>query len=244
MVSGKGADAPEVQVWLASLDALHEQDRRELCALLSPEERARRDDFRFEKDRALYEVAHGVVRWALGRALDVPPADVRFAVGRHGKPLLDMGTRAASDLRFNLSHATGLVAVAITRGGDLGVDVEHTARDVSPLELSRLVFSADERAALEKVPTGQRQDVFFQLWTLKEAYIKATGAGMSLDLRSFSFALDGGLSFRPPPGDVCGRWSFFLQRLPSHSLAVCVERPPSGEDPAVTLRDVAAAFRR
>lgn len=237
------ADASEVEVWLASLDALDEQQRRELRALLSAEERARRDDFRFEKDRALYEVAHGVVRWALGRALDVPPADVRFAVGPHGKPGLDMGTSAAADVRFNLSHATSLVAVAITRMGDVGVDVEHTARDVSPLELSRMVFAAEERAALEALPPEQRQDMFFQLWTLKEAYIKATGDGMSLDLRSFSFALDGGLSFRPPPGDVRERWCFFLERLPSHSLAVCVERPPSGKEPVVTLRDVAACFR-
>lgn len=176
-----GAD--EVHVWLVDLRAETEAARR-LERTLSDDEIDRADRFRSPRDRHRFVVSHGALRQVIGRYLGVPPAAIRFDVGRRGKPSLDAnGARAW--LRFNLAHSGDLALCALAREREVGVDVE-AVRDVPEmLAIAERYFAPGEVATLCAAPAGARRERFFALWTLKEAYVKARGDGLGVPLASF-----------------------------------------------------------
>jgi 4'-phosphopantetheinyl transferase len=150
-------------------------------AALSPEERARAGRFMFDRDRDACRAAHGLKRVTLARLNGVAPSALDFVVGPRGKPAL--GTRPA--LRFNLSHCHGLVALAVSRDREVGVDVEFLGRRRPLVEALDRYFGPAERAWLATRPPAEFVADFLRLWTLKEAAIKATGDGLYADLDSF-----------------------------------------------------------
>lgn len=164
--------------------ALH--GRSELLRALSADERERHARFRFERDQDTYLVAHVLVRRVLARVAGVASDALEFASAEHGRPEL-VAPASACELRFNLSHTHGLVACAVTRRADIGVDVEQSQREVEILGVAKHVYSDAEIAALTALPIEARQERFFELWTLKEAYIKAIGKGFSAPLRAITF---------------------------------------------------------
>ncbi|QGM96622.1 4'-phosphopantetheinyl transferase family protein [Methylocystis parvus] len=158
-----------------------------LAALLDDEERARAARFAFEEDRRSYVAAHGLLRLELSRRAARPPQDWRFAATKLGKPyLLD----CARDLRFSLSHTRGMVAVAVADGAEIGVDVEPSDRRAESMKLAQRFFAPEEVALLAAVEGAARRDMFFAIWTLKEAVVKTTGQGLARALDSFAIALD------------------------------------------------------
>lgn len=160
---------------------------------LSDDERAQAARFYFERDRARFIQAHGVLREALVRYLGASPARLAFVRGPFGKPSL-----AGSDLEFSLSHCEDMVLVAISGCGPVGVDVERV-RDMPDAEsLAARFFARAENAALVAAPASERLALFFSIWTRKEAYIKATGEGLSRPLDSFE-----ALRLNAPPAP-CG----------------------------------------
>ncbi|MFV0127751.1 4'-phosphopantetheinyl transferase family protein [Streptomyces sp. HMX112] len=169
--------AGECHVWIAEAVSVPA-----LLPLLDDHERRRHEAFVREKDRALYLTAHALLRQTVAAQLDgVKPGEVCFAhvckhcdADRpHGKPAV-----AGSPLELSLSHSGGLVAVALSLAGPVGVDIEETAagRDL-PLN----VLSAPERAALDRVPDAERPWAFTRYWARKEAVLKATGDGLMVD---------------------------------------------------------------
>jgi hypothetical protein len=143
----------------------------------------------------------------------VAPAAFGFAAGAHGKPQARLDGRCA-DVAFNLSHTDGMVgvAVAMAPGLALGFDLEPLARCV-PLAVARRYFTASEVAWLDGLPVPARTEGFLRLWTLKEAFIKATGKGLTQDLSSFWFSVDPAVvSFAPDLGEAAREWSF-AQRI-------------------------------
>mgnify|MGYP002632028650 CR=1 FL=1 len=164
----------------------------QLATILSAEEIDRSTRFAFENSRREYIAAHALCRVMLSTFSDTLPTDWRFATGPHGRPEIT-GPEAADKLRFNISHTRGMVCVAVTLGLDIGVDVEWTGRDNQLDDIARAKFSKPEVALLADLPGPEKRDVFFSLWTLKEAYIKAIGKGLAEPLDGFAFSLD-------PPG--------------------------------------------
>ncbi|WP_424361135.1 4'-phosphopantetheinyl transferase family protein [Methylocystis parvus] len=158
-----------------------------LAELLNDEERARAERFAFEEDRQAYVAAHGLLRVELSRRVDLPPQEWRFGVRAHGKPYLLDPPR---DLRFNMSHTRGMVAVALAEGVEIGVDVEPSDRRAESMKLAKRFFAPEEVALLAAVEGEARRDMFFAIWTLKEAVVKATGQGLSRALDSFAISLD------------------------------------------------------
>jgi 4'-phosphopantetheinyl transferase len=140
-------------------------------------------------------VAHGRLRQLLGGALGLGPRTLEFTSGNGGKPAL-AGTAAGAGLRFNLSHSGGLGLVGWSWGRDIGVDVEvwRTMRDEAALV--RRYFSDNEVAAWEALPADMRHEAFFNLWTRKEAYVKALGLGLGLALDSFDVSHESGAGAR------------------------------------------------
>ena len=151
-----------------------------LRGMLSPEERSRADRFRHEWHRRRFIVAHGRLRQLLAAVTGEPPASLRFRQGPHGKPFLDQGPS------FNLSHSGDRLLFGVSKAGRIGVDLEEE-RPVREMEaLARKKFAAEEVEAFLAAPAVDRPRTFFRIWTLKEAYLKGVGTGLSTRLDSFA----------------------------------------------------------
>src|SRR5262249_397343 len=136
------------------------------------------------------------------------PSAWRFTSSEHGRPEI-VSPEVAPRLRFSLSHTRTVVACAVGAELDIGLDVEDVARD-APLDVAER-FAPSERAALEALPSHERKRRFFVYWTLKEAYAKARGLGLSLPLDQAVFDLSGReirVSFGSSAEDDAGAWRF------------------------------------
>jgi 4'-phosphopantetheinyl transferase len=219
-----------VAIFTCAIDQQDAEDRRIAWTCLDAEEKARAARFVFERDRIIHVVAHGLVRSVLARYTGEPAAAQKFSVTSYGRPEL-IQRDGADRLRFNLSHTHGLVACAVTRRRDIGLDVESTTRP-APIEIAERVFSSAELATFGPLSDSQRDDHFYALWTLKEAYIKARGLGLALSLQSFSVdpKPDGraSLQVEAPPAEPNG-WTLRHWRLAAHRMALAVqgEREPA-----------------
>ncbi|SMF81025.1 4'-phosphopantetheinyl transferase [Tistlia consotensis] len=212
-------------LWLPT-EPIGEADWPKLRRLLDEAERARADRFHFERDRQVYTAAHALLRGTLSELTGRAPQDWRFEVGEHGKPEA-IRRPGEPPLRVNISHTRGLAAVAVTLGREVGVDVEWLERDNAILNIAGRYFAPAECAYLLSRPAAEATDTFFAFWTLKEAYIKAVGKGLSLPLDAFAFTLDPlAVSFVPPIEDDPASWQFQRFRPgPAHVAALGVRQP-------------------
>jgi 4'-phosphopantetheinyl transferase len=229
----------DVHLWYVLSDEVRDSRTLErYAALMTPEEHARHDRFVFAKDRHQFLVTRGVIRTLVARYLAIDPSTCEFEADRYGRPSLSRPSGAG--LAFNISHTTGLVACALAREPEIGVDTEDASRPIDR-ELARRFFSPAEADALDALPEPARATRFFEYWTLKEAYIKARGMGMSLPLDGFSMTIGAGhapsILFAPTIDDDPGSWQFAQFRpTPRHHLAVAVRR--RGPDRAIELREL------
>jgi 4'-phosphopantetheinyl transferase len=221
----------EVRVWTVAVAALGGPSLAAAAAILDHLETERAARKRVAEDRGVFEVAHALVRLALSSVAPVEPAAWKFREEARGRPVLS--GEHGLDLRFSLSHTRGLAACAIALGRDLGVDVEDLERRPFTPALERSCFTDQELASLDGLAPGRRSAERLALFTLKEAYLKARGVGLTLDLRSFAFALDPPLLLTAPPGDDAATWHLarHLAR-PHHTVAVAARRP-AGETLAI-----------
>jgi 4'-phosphopantetheinyl transferase len=219
----------EVHVWCAFADAFADEPvRTRLTAVLSDDERARMQRFVRERDRRLQMLARAMMRILLSAYSGVPPDAWRFRAGAHGKPEIASPT-IEPPIGFNLSHTDGLVAAAFARCAEVGVDVEWLDRRAATADVARRFFAAAEVEHLESTPDERRTEAFFAFWTLKEAYLKARGLGLSVPLSSFAFDLDAHeprVTFAPSLEDDQARWRFARYAPgPRHRLALAVTPP-------------------
>jgi 4'-phosphopantetheinyl transferase len=246
--------AHEVHVWCAAPQELSGSEPNAAArALLAPHEAARLQRMRFAEDGLLYLATRVLVRTMLSRYAPVPPTAWRFTAGAHGRPELASGETV---LRFNLSNAPGLVACAVTRDADIGIDVERIGSECH-LEVGDRFFSGREMAALRRLPPDEQRLRFYEYWTLKESYGKARGLGLKLPLDRAVFTIEPGRQPRAELDlsleDDAGSWQFAQQRpTHEHVLAVCWRRQAAVEAEltsrwhplALTDRDNARALRR
>jgi 4'-phosphopantetheinyl transferase len=234
----------EAHLWLTRVGG--DEDPSVLSSwwdVLSEEERERHGAFLRDDAKLQYLTAWALARTSLSRYADIEPRAWRFQRGKHGRPEIVPPDDAPADatavastvpqgfprLRFNLSHSGGLVACLVTLGVDVGVDVEDTSRNLDMVRLAGRFFSADEAGEIGAVTGRARRERFFAYWTLKEAYIKALGRGLSIPLRQVSFRIaeDGTISarFDPKLKDRGSDWQFeVLRPLRNHLLAVAIRR--------------------
>jgi len=231
--------------WLAVEETGDEDLDARLLEILSPDERARHGRFRFDRDRRLFLAAHTLLRTTLSRIAGVVrPEAWSFAANRHGKPHV-VPDNGGPPLRFNLTHTAGLAACMVSTVYEVGLDAECLERRTNP-GLANRFFSPVEQAQLECLSGEEWQRAFFDIWTLKESYVKGRGIGVSLPLRSFGFTLpeddQGAILFSPPLGDLANRWSFFRFRPgPRHTLAMAVNHPPGAGPLLLNIKCVSLA---
>jgi 4'-phosphopantetheinyl transferase len=192
----------DVQVWRASLDA-GRAARARLRALLTDDERSRADRFVLERDRDRFTVARGFLRAVLARHLGIPAGCVRLGYQREGKPVLE-----GSRLRFNLSHSGDRALLAVTLDREIGVDLEVLRPLRDACLLAERYFAPAEVATLRALPAAARDAAFLRCWTLKEAYVKGVGVGLSMPLDRFEVAgyapvgAETAVRVLDPPGDT------------------------------------------
>jgi 4'-phosphopantetheinyl transferase len=145
---------------------------------LSADERARYEQFLTDRTREDYLAARVLCRTTLSRYTGVEPSRWRFGEGLHGKPTLVEPVHFKS-LRFNLTHTDDLVICIVTRTGEVGVDAEDTSQTVDVSLVARHFLSRRQQARLASLPPHERAARFFELWVLKEAYVKAIGKGLA-----------------------------------------------------------------
>jgi 4'-phosphopantetheinyl transferase len=169
--------ASEVDVWCVELDfAPHG-----LESLLSRDELERADRFRSDRDRRRFVVAHGTLRAILGSRMSVDPGAIEFSAAADGKPKLRTG-----GLQFNLAHSGELAVVAVTEDRAVGIDVEvmRTVRDRD--RLAARLFTEQESSVYSAKTEPQRDRAFLEIWTRKEAVLKAIGVGIGEHLGAIS----------------------------------------------------------
>lgn len=152
-------------------------------ALLSADEHARAERFKFDEPRIRLVRCRSALRQILGRWLALDPRALRFEYGEHGKPRL-MGPPAAP--AFNVSHSHHWGLIALTAAGEIGVDVERIEQRDSWSGIARRFYSPCEVKTLEALHPAKQLPGFFHIWTGKEAFIKAIGRGLSFPLSGFS----------------------------------------------------------
>ena len=225
------APAPdEVQVWALDL-ARTKAEVDELAATLSADELRRAANMRIEASRRRWIVARAGLRALVGSYLDEDPAAVAFAPGPHGKPRLE----PPSELRFSLAHSGELALLAVASERELGVDLEWVGQPRDALGLATRYFTNAERAAIAEAPEAERLAVFYRHWVAKEAFVKATGRGLSASLRSFEIELAGPSAPRlvHVGGDSLEamRWSLQLLDVPGGYAAALVAEAPARARP-------------
>lgn len=220
--------ATEAHVWLSAPDVATDPDKRAYClSLLAPDERERFERFRFKKDRTLYLVAHALARRALSHYAAIDPTDWRFSTSAHGRPEIE-SPNIVPGLRFNLTHTTGLCGCLVTLNRDCGIDAEEISPRPDMKKIAERVFAPPELTAIGNIGDSRSRERFFCHWTLREAFCKALGMGLSGSSRDFYFEeVDGGLPrlrFIRDDKDS-DRWQLALLRLTgSHLVAVAIYR--------------------
>src|SRR3954471_14571245 len=165
----------DVHVFFRETGSLSETAIATAVSTLSPDEKAQFARFYFARDARDYAAAHALLRAVLSRNTDRRPESWRFEKTPQGKPYLPDDNGASTF--FSLSHTHGMVACAVTSGGDVGIDVDSLERDVNVLDISARFFSRGEAQLLAELDPESRCRRFFDLWTLKEALVKAIGGG-------------------------------------------------------------------
>jgi 4'-phosphopantetheinyl transferase len=214
--------AHEVHLWSTTVDAAqHHQPG--LVRLLTDDERRRSQRFRVAEARHRFIAAHAMARLLVGRYTDTPPDRVAFAAGVRGKPQL-VNPRTVPDLHLNLAHSGDTAVVGLARAA-VGVDVEVLRPIPNANRLAQRFFSEDERRWLSGLPPAEREAGFLTVWTCKEAYLKAVGAGIAMPLREVEVDPDGPRLVRLA-GDPheAARWTILCCRVAERALAAIAVR--------------------
>lgn len=194
----------KVYVW--TIDLNHRQENLlEYEGLLSASEQERANAFHFAHLRQRYILRRAAYRQILSICLNCPPQDIKFSSNAFGRPELHPCHNNTS-LIFNTSSSEDIALFACRLNGSIGVDIEKKRNFDDPDQLIESFFSETEKTQWQAMADQEKHNAFFTGWTRKEAYVKALGQGLSLDLTSFS------ISFDPACNDLLNpkeNWRFY-----------------------------------
>ncbi len=219
--------ADEVHLWYLIPQRLDPAWVTAFLPVLGSDERAQLESLANPNLARDYLIARGMVRRVLSRYADsMPPERWEFTRNSWGRPAI---ANPGFALRFNLTHCYGWMGCVVALGRDIGVDAEDSARALDFELVARQNFSHSESAWLRGLAPELRRRSFFELWTLKEAFVKARGLGLSLPLDQFSFELTPGAKVRircePSLKVNDPQWQFELLRPTArHQVAVAIRR--------------------
>lgn len=177
----------EVHIWRSNLTL-------NLCLvhhhwqLLAQDEKKHANQFYFEKDKIRYIVSRGILRKIISEYIKYPPEVIQFEYANYGKPYLNTAQNSIK-LYFNLGHSHNSIVYVITKNFDIGVDIEMYQNNFDLKEVAKFCFSRNENKKLHALPKEEQYDYFYKIWTLKEAFTKALGVGLSYNLKKVNIEL-------------------------------------------------------
>lgn len=224
----------EVQIWHASADRLVASlSTAEISAVLDRTEIEKLNSLSKSEVRNEFLATRYLIRTLLSHYNpEVPPKAWKFTSNEFGKPTTDCKIGSHS-LEFNISHSGGIVVCAFLLGAPVGVDIESSRRKIPWFDVAKDSFSQQEVDELRKVKSSELPQRFFEYWTLKEAFIKAMGMGLSLPLGEFWFQFAArnriGIGFSSKIAEKPADWQFRLFEIEGHQCALAV-KCGSGKD--------------
>jgi 4'-phosphopantetheinyl transferase len=212
----------ELHLWCLSLRQLPLAPN---LARLSDAERQRAERFARREDFERFVQSHGALRLVLAACSGRPIGSIELTEDPRGKPRLRDGA-----LEFNLSHSGGYVLIGVGRA-PLGVDIESVEREIDWRGIAARWFHPRERAALFASPDAEQRDAFFQIWTQKEAYLKAIGRGLAGNLADFATAARGGAVETNAAAGTHGAWHISRLAAPAgYEAAAAAPFPIDGRN--------------
>jgi 4'-phosphopantetheinyl transferase len=174
----------EIHVWQIDLETqIH--NSKAYWSYLSNFEKSRANKFRFEIHKNNYIIRTGILRILLSNYIMCQPNEIEFKIGEFGKPKL-----TNSELAFNLSHSKSKAIIAFAINPQLGIDIEYIDEKIEAKQIAKNYFSAEDRTQLYALSDEKLANGFFNIWTKKEAFIKAIGTGLTYPLDAFDASLD------------------------------------------------------
>lgn len=189
-------------------------------ALVDARERGRAERQRQPRHRADLALAYALHRLVLAHVLEVPPAQVPLVRDARGRPVLE-----GREEQTSLSHAEGLVAVAVSLSGAVGVDIEPSGRAHVMHEIAERICHGAESARIAGCPEEHRGTALLDLWVRKEAFLKAAGVGLEREMDTFSLPAQGTVALHPG-----GTATVEIERLDLGPHVVCAVARPPGAD--------------
>lgn len=208
-----------IHIWRANLK-ISQLQIEELFKTLSSDEIERANRFYFERDKHRFIVARATLRKILSQYLNLNPTQLEFTYSERGKPYLP-----TTSILFNLSHSQDLALYAITTVNQIGIDLEYIRPMDDAESLAKRFFSAQEYNLISQLPPQQQQEIFFKIWTCKEAYLKATGDGLAGGLEKVEVCLkpEQPIQFMSINGNIkeASRW-YLYQFIPQSNYIAAV----------------------
>jgi 4'-phosphopantetheinyl transferase len=236
--------APDpVRVSYASIsDLAHPVRLERALTWLAADEHARYDRFSRDEDRRMFLLGRVMARALVAEALGVPPAGWQWRDGARGRPEIASPPTA---VRFNLAHSAGLVVCALAVGREVGVDVEDLARRPVERAVVRRYCAPEEIRDIE-AQLDRWHDRFLRYWTLKEAYLKARGLGISVTLEDLSFSSVDGQPRIALTRSLKGadeRWLFHLTQPTNRHLIAIAAATADDTQPTISVERLDLAAR-
>lgn len=178
----------EIHIWRANLE-LSSVMIEKLASTLSKDEINRANRFRFQQHRDRFIAGRGILRQLLANYLQLQSDLVIFEYSSRGKPQLTSSLNQDS-LQFNVSHSQDLALYGFNYQRIIGVDLEYIKDNINYKQLAKRFFTIQELKLINSYSASEQKTIFFQLWTAKEAYLKATGDGLAGSLDTIEFTLD------------------------------------------------------
>ncbi len=155
--------------------------------LVSSAELDRAAAFFRSRDADRFLASRATLRSTLGRILSIDPHVLEYELGPNGKPQL---SRSLASIQFSVSRSRDLMLLAVASKAAVGVDVEFRGEGVDEIEVATSEFSGREAEAIRSLGGDERRKAFYSCWVRKEAFVKATGEGLSRPLRTFEVGVD------------------------------------------------------
>ena len=237
----------DIHIWRLCLNEAHVYPNgleTRLLKLVSDKEHQRYQNIQHEQKRRHYLLTRALVRLCLSHYTGVPAWDLQFTKQADGKPEMAPAHKRVS---FNLSHSDHYILCAVAHSGALGIDVEHTERGNRWPRIAEHYYSRSEQDYIQRYTneTDQRK-AFYRLWTIKEAFAKATGKGLSKTLSKYYFELGekGTQVFDQHSQTALDHWFFNTQAIhPHHYVSVAYQAEVSPEhylQQSITLKHLQA----
>ena len=172
----------EIHIWLINSENFT-QNLAFFSQILSPEESSRAKKYKFTYLQENFTINRGFLRFILAKYLGIKSNQIELAYNHKGKPFL--ASSHQSKIKFNLSHKNQYTIYGIS-DHDLGLDLEEIKHDIKAEDIAKRFFTNEEYREICQLREESKREYFFQLWTAKEAYLKAIGEGLSGGLNSIN----------------------------------------------------------